>query len=70
MLPGGFDLHPLIFEPGQIFRDRVVTIHLALVDENHERGAGDGLALRRDPENGVGAHRRLLREVHETDDLV
>ena len=59
----------LTVELRQIFLDRVVQLHLALVDQHHQRGGRDGLGLRGDPEEAVGLHRLLRGDVGVADRL-
>ena len=59
----------LTVELRQILLDRVVQLHLALVDQHHQRGGRDGLGLRGDPEEAVGLHRLLRGDVGVADRL-
>ena len=60
----GADIDLLAFELGEVFFYRIVHIDLAFIDEDHEACGGDGLRLRGDPEDGVGAHGLLRGDVH------
>ena len=63
------DGDPLVPELGEEFGDGVVERHLPLIDEHHERRGGHRLRLRRDPEEGVGRHRRFGGDVEVADGI-
>ena len=56
-------IHLLAFELRQVLLHRIVHIHLALIHQDHERGGGDGLGLRGDPEHRVRLHGLLGHDV-------
>ena len=59
---GGFQARKL----GQVFRDRIADVELALVLQHEHCGARDWLRHGRDPEQRVGRHRPFRGDVGET----
>ncbi len=52
-------------EAGDVFRERIVELHLALLDEAQDRRRGELLRDRRDAADAVGAHRDVVLEVRD-----
>jgi hypothetical protein len=55
---------------GQVFRDIVIELQLALVDEHHDRRRRHRLGHRRDVEDRVLGHRHVPRDAHLAERLV